>query len=124
MTRNTRTEAEQLVPSTDGAEEPTSNPERGGGGCQPVRRLKLSAGIVSGRENNTATNLEKAVNFAQHARDNGMKDFPDPTADGSLIDTSQNPSAARSGARSTPGFRAASHRCAALYSSAFGLQGK
>jgi hypothetical protein len=44
-------------------------------------------------------------------RDNGVKDFPDPTADGPLIDTTRIPSAAGKGAHSIPGFQAAVHKC-------------
>ena len=94
MTGNTRPEAEQLVAT-------------GGNGC-----------------NNTAANLEKAVNFAQCMRNKGGKDFPGPPAYGPLIDMSRIRSAAGSGARSMPGLRAAADRCTALYSRALGLQGK
>jgi hypothetical protein len=54
---------------------------------------------------------ENALEFAQCMRDNGVKDFPDPTADGPLIDTSRIPSAAGRGARSIPGFQAAVDKC-------------
>ncbi len=77
MTGNCRPEAEQLVASAEGAEEATSNPERGEGGCHPARRLELSVGTGGNGCNNTATNLEKAVKFAECMRDNGGKDFPD-----------------------------------------------
>jgi hypothetical protein len=40
---------------------------------------------------------EAALKFAQCIRDNGVKDFPDPTPDGPLIDTNRIPSTARSG---------------------------
>jgi hypothetical protein len=121
VTGNCRPEAEQLVCSAEGA---TSNPERGEGGCPPARRLKLSVGTGSSGGNNTATNLEKAVKFAQCMRDNGRKDLPDPTSDRSLIDISRIPSAAARGAHSIPGFQAAADRCTALYSSALGVGGK
>ena len=42
----------------------------------------------------TAQQQEAALRFAQCIRDNGVKDFPDPTADGPLIDTNRIPSAA------------------------------
>ena len=122
MTGDTRPEAEQLVASVEGAEEATSNPKRGKGGCNPARRLELSVRTCGNGCNNTATNLEKAVNFAQRARDNGMKDFPDPTSDGSLIDTSRIPSAAGSGARSISGFQAAADKCTPIYSGELGLR--
>src|SRR5690348_15819062 len=38
-----------------------------------------------------------ALQFAQCIRDNGVKDFPDPSPDGPLIDTNRIPSAATSG---------------------------
>lgn len=41
-----------------------------------------SAGAGSGGANNTATNLAKAVKFAQCMRDNGISNFPDPSASG------------------------------------------
>lgn len=45
--------------------------------------------------------LQKAaLKFAQCVRDNGVKDFPDPTPDGPLIDTNRIPSAASPGGRS------------------------
>jgi hypothetical protein len=124
VTGNCRPEAEQLVSSADGAEEATSNPGWGEGGGHPARRLELPVGSGGSGGNNTATNLEKALLFAQCARDNGKKDFPDHTADRSLIDISRIPSAAGRGAHSNPGFQAAADRCTALYSSALGLGGQ
>ena len=38
-----------------------------------------------------------ALKFAQCIRDNGVKDFPDPTADGPLIDTTRIPSSGTQG---------------------------
>ena len=38
-----------------------------------------------------------ALKFAQCIRDNGVKDFPDPTEDSPMVDTNRIPSAARSG---------------------------
>jgi hypothetical protein len=38
-----------------------------------------------------------ALKFAQCIRDNGVKDFPDPTADGPLIDTNRIPSSGTQG---------------------------
>lgn len=40
------------------------------------------------------------LEFAQCMRDNGVKDFPDPTKDGPLIDTNRIPSAATKGGMS------------------------
>ena len=41
----------------------------------------------------SAGEQEKALTLAQCMRDNGFQDFPDPTTDGPLIDTSKMPSA-------------------------------
>jgi hypothetical protein len=62
-----------------------------------------------------------ALKFAQCMRDNGIKDFPDPTPDGALIDTNRIPSAAGRGARSIRGFDAAAHKCTGIYSGKLGL---
>lgn len=43
---------------------------------------------------------EAALQFAQCIRDYGVRDFPDPTPDGPLIDTNRIPSTARSGGMS------------------------
>jgi hypothetical protein len=67
---------------------------------------------------------ESAIKFAQCMRDNGVGDFPDPTPDGPLIDTTRIPSAAGKGARSIPGFTAATQRCTGIYSGALGLKGQ
>jgi hypothetical protein len=45
----------------------------------------------------TAEQQQGALKFAQCIRDNGVPDFPDPTADGPLIDTTRIPSASRTG---------------------------
>jgi hypothetical protein len=63
-----------------------------------------------------------ALKFAQCMRDNGVKDFPDPTEDGPLIDTSRIPSAAGRGARNIPGFDAAIETCRDYLSGALGDQ--
>jgi hypothetical protein len=72
----------------------------------------------------SAQEQEHALEFAQCMRDSGVKDFPDPTRDGPLIDTSRIPSAAGRGARSIPGFQAAMQRCTAIYSGELGLKGQ
>jgi hypothetical protein len=59
----------------------------------------------------SASEQRNGLEFAQCMRDNGVKDFPDPTNDGPLIDTSRIPSAAGRGARSIPGFQAAVEKC-------------
>jgi hypothetical protein len=65
---------------------------------------------------------EAALKFARCMRDNGVKDFPDPTEDGPLIDTTRIPSAAGRGARSIPGFRAAQEKCRDVLADALGDQ--
>jgi len=70
----------------------------------------------------TARQRAYALKFAQCMRDNGIKDFPDPTPDGALIDTNRIPSAAGRGARSIPGFQAAVQKCSAIYSGELGLK--
>jgi hypothetical protein len=65
---------------------------------------------------------EAALKFAQCMRNNGVPDFPDPTPNGPLIDTTRIPSAAGRGARSIPGFQAAAHKCTAIYSGELGLR--
>jgi hypothetical protein len=51
-------------------------------------------------------------------RDNGVKDFPDPTPDGPLVDTSRIPSAAGRGGLSIPGLREAMEKCRDLAANA------
>jgi hypothetical protein len=50
-----------------------------------------------------------AIKFAQCIRDHGVKDFPDPTPDGPLVDTNRIPSAARPGGMSI--LNAAMQKC-------------
>jgi hypothetical protein len=45
----------------------------------------------------SAQEQEAALKFAQCIRDNGVKDFPDPTEDSPLVDTRRIPSAAGDG---------------------------
>jgi hypothetical protein len=42
----------------------------------------------------TATEQDARLQFAQCVRDNGVKDFPDPTRDAPLVDTNKIPSSA------------------------------
>jgi hypothetical protein len=53
-----------------------------------------------------------ALKFAQCIRANGVKDFPDPTPDGPLIDTNRIPSAATPGGMTT--LHAAMQKCHGL----------
>ena len=55
---------------------------------------------------------QAALKFAQCIRDNGVKDFPDPTEDSPMVDTNRIPSAASSGGMSA--LRAAMQRCRGL----------
>jgi hypothetical protein len=50
----------------------------------------------------TAQQQAAALKFAQCIRENGVKDFPDPTPDGPLIDTGRIPSLAGKDPRSSP----------------------
>jgi hypothetical protein len=72
----------------------------------------------------SAQEQQAALKFAECMRENGVPDFPDPTPNGPLIDTSRIPSAAGRGARSIPGFTAAAHKCTAIYSGELGLRGQ
>ena len=59
----------------------------------------------------TARQQEAALKFAQCIRENGVKDFPDPTPDAPLIDTGRIPSLAGKDPRSVPGLTAAMQKC-------------
>ena len=67
---------------------------------------------------------QAALKFAKCMRENGVPDFPDPTPNGPLIDTSRIPSAAGRGARNIPGFPAAASKCTAIYSGELGVRGQ
>jgi hypothetical protein len=58
-----------------------------------------------------AQQQKAALKFAQCIRDNGVKDFPDPTPDGPLVDTNRIPSAATNGGMSI--LNAAMQKCPA-----------
>jgi hypothetical protein len=64
--------------------------------------------------------MRERLEFAQCMRDNGVKDFPDPTRDGPLIDTTRIPSAAERGALDIPGFQAAMEKCRDVLAEAVG----
>jgi hypothetical protein len=70
----------------------------------------------------SAQQQQAALKFAQCMRDNGVSDFPDPTADGPLIDTNRIPSLAGKDPRSDPGFNAATQKCRG-FASAAGVTG-
>ena len=59
-----------------------------------------TAASSSGGNNNDTATRGQAVKFAECMRDNGVKDFPDPTPDGPLIDTNRIPSVAGKDPRS------------------------
>jgi hypothetical protein len=80
----------------------------------PSRLRSAETGTGSGGGNNTAANYEKAVKFAECMRNNGVKDFPDHTENGPLINVE--------GARSIPGFQAAAQKCLKVYSGELGGQ--
>ena len=75
------------------------------GACKELQPPGLLGAKASPRE------MTSRLEFARCMRDNGVKDFPDPTNDGPLIDTNRIPSAAGRGARSIPGFHGAMERC-------------
>jgi hypothetical protein len=84
------------------------------GACKDLRPPGLLGGKATPQE--MTTRLE----FAQCMRDNGIEDFPDPTKDGPLVDTTRIPSAAGRGARDIPGFDAAMHKCGDAAADALG----
>jgi hypothetical protein len=51
--------------------------------CGPNAPVATGSGSSGGA--NTATNVEKAVKFAECMRDNGVSEFPDPDASGQFI---------------------------------------
>jgi hypothetical protein len=69
----------------------------------------------------TAQEQENALKFAQCIRDNGVKDFPDPTADGPLVDTNRIPSVAGNGIAA---LNAAMHKCRDFAANAGAVRGQ
>jgi hypothetical protein len=63
------------------------------------------------------------LKFARCMRDNGVRDFPDPTPNGPLIDTNRIPSLAGKDPRSDPGLNAAMHKCSG-FAAAAGVVGQ
>jgi hypothetical protein len=68
----------------------------------------------------SAQQQDAALKFAQCVRANGVPDFPDPTANGPLIDTNRIPSANTPGGRSA--LHAAMQKCSS-FSAAAGVTG-
>ncbi|HEY8737802.1 MAG TPA: hypothetical protein VIO62_12255 [Candidatus Dormibacteraeota bacterium] len=64
-----------------------------------------------------------ALKFAQCMRDNGVPDFPDPTPNGPLIDTTRIPSVGDKDPHSIPALQAAMGKCTAIYAAGMGLRG-
>jgi hypothetical protein len=86
------------------------------GACKDLQPPGLLGGKASPQE------MSARLKFAQCMRDNGVKDFPDPTQNGPLIDTTRIPSAAGRGARNIPGFQAAMEKCRDVMAGALGGQ--
>jgi hypothetical protein len=86
------------------------------GACKDLRPPGLLGGKATPQE------MRERLEFAQCMRDNGIEDFPDPTEDGPLIDTTRIPSAAGRGARSIPGFQDAMEKCRDALAGALGGQ--
>ncbi|MGH8860267.1 MAG: hypothetical protein ACRDVG_03360 [Jatrophihabitantaceae bacterium] len=63
------------------------------------------------------------LEFAKCMRENGVPDFPDPTPNGPLIDTTRIPSLAGKDPRTDPGLNAAMHTCGG-FAAAAGVVGK
>jgi hypothetical protein len=57
----------------------------------------------------TPQEQENAIRFAQCIRDNGVKDFPDPTPDSPLIDTTRMPG--NPDGQNIPGLQTAMQKC-------------
>jgi len=68
----------------------------------------------------TPQQMRARLAFAQCVRDNGVKDFPDPTRDGPLVDTNRIPSSATSGGMGI--LNAAMRKCGSFASKA-GVRG-
>jgi hypothetical protein len=66
----------------------------------------------------TPKQMSARLKFARCVRDNGVKDFPDPTKDGPIVDTNRIPSSATPSGMST--LNAAMHKCGDIISSELG----
>jgi len=66
----------------------------------------------------TAQQQKHALEFAQCMRDNGVKDFPDPTRGEPLIDTTKIPSLGDRSPRTDPVFAPAMDKCRAVLAAA------
>jgi len=70
----------------------------------------------------TPKEMTTRLAFAQCMRDNGVKDFPDPTSDEPLVDTNRIPSSSGPGGMSA--LNAAMRKCGAVYAGELGLKGQ
>src|SRR5580704_15603093 len=70
-------------------------------------------GATNSTTSSTASH-DQAVIFSQCMRNNGVSNFPDPSAGGPIINVN--------GAHSIPGFQAALAKCSAIYSSQMGIK--
>ena len=75
------------------------------GACKNLEPPGFTGGKV------TAQQRTARLAFARCMRDNGVRDFPDPTPNGPLVDTNRIPSLAGKDPRSDPGLNAAMHAC-------------
>jgi hypothetical protein len=66
----------------------------------------------------TPEQMSARLKFAQCVRDNGVKDFPDPTKDEPIVDTNRIPSSATPSGMST--LNAAMHKCGGIIASELG----
>jgi hypothetical protein len=80
--------------------------------CKDLRPAGLLGGKATPRE------MTERLKFAQCIRDHGVKDFPDPTRDGPLVDTNRIPSSATSDGMTT--LNAAMHTCSDAAARALG----
>ena len=67
----------------------------------------------------SAQKQEIALKFAECVRDNGVEDFPDPTADAPLVDTNRIPSTERNGGMSV--LNAATQKCGVTFAGKLGV---
>lgn len=70
----------------------------------------------------TSKQLTARLKFAQCIRDNGVPDFPDPTANGPIVDTNRIPSSSTNGGMAA--LNAAMRKCGAIYSGELGVKGR
>jgi hypothetical protein len=66
----------------------------------------------------TPKQADARLKFAECMRDNGVPDFPDPTPNGPLIDTTRIPSLEGKDPRTDPAFNAATQKCSAFAAAA------